>query len=51
MSSVQLSDFEEKFQDPSDVLNDALNGCFIEASLKPGLVKHRLKNQEKWINI
>ena len=32
MSSVQLSDFEEKFQDPSDVLNDALNGCFIEAS-------------------
>jgi uncharacterized OsmC-like protein len=25
------------------LLNAAIKGCFIEASLKPGLVKHRLK--------
>ena len=31
MSSVQLSDFEDKFKNPSDVLQDALNGSFLEA--------------------
>ena len=32
MTSVQLSDFEDKFKNPSDILHDALNGCFLEAS-------------------
>ena len=32
MSSVQLSDFENKFRNPSDILHDALNGSFLEAS-------------------
>ena len=32
MSSVQLSDFEDKFQNPSSVLHDALTGSFVEAS-------------------
>ena len=33
------------------LLNAAIKGCFIEASLKPGLVKHRLKNKDNWISI
>ncbi len=32
MSAIQLSDFEHKFTNPSDVLHDALTGSFIEAS-------------------
>ena len=32
MSSVQLSDFEDKFQNPSSVLHDALTGSFVEAT-------------------
>ena len=32
MSAIQLSDFEHKFTNPSDVLHDALTGRFIEAS-------------------
>lgn len=32
MSAVQLSDFENKFRNPSDVLHDALTGSFVEAS-------------------
>jgi uncharacterized OsmC-like protein len=41
----------ENIENKIKLLNAAIDGCFIEASLKPGLVKHRLKNQEKWINI
>jgi uncharacterized OsmC-like protein len=33
------------------LLNAAIKGCFIEASLKPGLVKHRLKNMDNWISV
>lgn len=29
----------------------ASEGCFVEQSLKPGLVKHRLKSGESWIEI
>ena len=32
MSAVQLSDFEQKFRDSSDILHDALAGSFVEAS-------------------
>jgi len=32
MSAVQLSDFEQKFQDSSNILHDALAGSFVEAS-------------------
>ena len=34
-----------------NLLNAAIKGCFIEASLKPGLVKHRLKNKDNWISV
>lgn len=33
------------------LLNAAVAGCYIEASLKPGIVKHRLKHKDNWINI
>ena len=33
------------------LLNAAIKGCFIEVSLKPGLVKHRLKNKDNWISV
>ena len=33
------------------LLMAAIDGCFIEASLKPGIVKHRLKDNESWITI
>jgi uncharacterized OsmC-like protein len=33
------------------LLNAAIKGCFIESSLKPGLVKHRLKNKDNWISV
>ena len=29
----------------------AAKGCFIEQSLKPGLVKHRLKIGENWVEV
>ena len=32
MSSIQISDFKDKFSNPSDILQDALNGSFLEAS-------------------
>ena len=41
----------ENIENKIKLLNAAIDGCFIEASLKPGLVKHRLKNQENWISI
>ena len=33
------------------LFNAAIKCCFIEASLKPGLVKHRLKNKDNWISV
>ncbi|MBI3435530.1 MAG: OsmC family protein [Proteobacteria bacterium] len=29
----------------------AEKGCFVEASLKPGLVRHRLKVGDKWVEL
>ena len=40
----------ENIENKVKLLNAAIDGCFIEASLKPGLVKHRLKNQENYEN-
>ena len=31
MSAIQLSDFEHKFTNPSDVLHDALTGKFYRS--------------------
>jgi uncharacterized OsmC-like protein len=42
---------DETIQNKKKLLNAAIQGCFIEASLKPGIVKHRLKNDKEWINI
>ena len=42
---------EESIERKKELLEAAINGCFIEASLKPGIVKHRLKDKENWINI
>jgi hypothetical protein len=42
---------EEPIERKKQLLKAAINGCFIEASLKPGIVKHRLKDNENWINI
>jgi len=41
----------ENIENKVKLLNAAIDGCFIEASLKPGLVRHRLKNEENWISI
>jgi uncharacterized OsmC-like protein len=42
---------EEPVQRKKQLLEAAINGCFIEASLKPGIVKHRLKDKNNWITI
>ena len=42
---------EETIERKKKLLDAAINCCFIEASLKPGIVKHRLKDKENWINI
>ena len=42
---------EEPIERKKKLLEAAINGCFIEASLKPGIVKHRLKDKENWLNI
>ena len=41
----------EKIENKIKLLMAAIDGCFIEASLKPGIVKHRLKDNESWITI
>lgn len=41
----------ESIENKIKLLNAAIEGCFIEASLKPGIVSHRLKDKENWINI
>ena len=41
----------ENIENKIKLLKTAIDGCFIEASLKPGIVKHRLKYNQKWINI
>ena len=42
---------EEPIERKKKLLEAAINGCFIEASLKPGIVKHRLKDKENWLSI
>ena len=42
---------EEPVERKKKLLEAAINGYFIEASLKPGIVKHRLKDKENWISI
>jgi uncharacterized OsmC-like protein len=37
--------------DKRRLLAAAQKGCFIEQSLKPGLVKHRLKIGERWVEV
>ena len=41
----------EPIERKKKLLEAAINGCFIEASLKPGIVKHRLKDKENWLSI
>ena len=33
------------------LVDAARKGCFVEQSLRPGLVQHRLKNGDRWIEI
>ena len=42
---------EEPIERKKKLLEAAINGCFIEASLKPSIVKHRLKHKENWISV
>ena len=42
---------EEPIERKKKLLEAAINGCFIEASLKPGIVKHRLKHKENWLSV
>ena len=42
---------EETIERKKKLLEAAINGCFIEASLKPGIVKHRLKDEENWLSV
>ena len=42
---------DETIKNKTILLNAAVAGCFIVASLKPGIVKHRLKHEYFWINI
>ena len=42
---------EEPVQLKKHLLEAAFNGCFIEASLKPGVIKHRFKDKDNWITI
>ncbi|MGH7095353.1 MAG: OsmC family protein [Stellaceae bacterium] len=37
--------------DKRRVIAAAAKGCFIEQSLKPGIVKHRLKIGENWVDV
>jgi uncharacterized OsmC-like protein len=36
--------------DKRRLLAAAQKGCFVEQSLKPGLVRHRLKIGERWVD-
>jgi len=38
-------------EDKKRVIDAAGKGCFVEAILKPGLVKHRLKVGDEWIDV
>ena len=37
--------------DKRRLVDAAAKGCFIEQSLKPGIVKHRLKLRGDWVNV
>ena len=42
---------EEPIERKKKLLEAAINGCFIESSLKSGIVKHRLKDKENWLSV
>ena len=42
---------KEPIERKKKLLEAAINGCFIESSLKPGIVKHRLKDKENWVSV
>ena len=42
---------DETIKNKTILLNVAVAESFIVASLKPGIVKHRLKHEYFWINI
>ena len=42
---------EASVEDRRRLIDAAAKGCFIEQSLKPGLVKHRLKVGGQWLEI
>ena len=42
---------EEPIERKKKLLEAAINGCFIESSLKPGIVKHRLKDKKNWLSV
>ena len=42
---------EEPVQLKKQLVEAAFNSCFIEASLKPGIIKHRFKDKDNWITI
>ena len=42
---------EEPIERKKKLLEAAINGCFIESSLKPGIVNHRLKDKENWVSV
>ena len=42
---------KEPIERKKKLLEAAINGCFIESSLKPGIVKHRLRHKENWISV
>jgi hypothetical protein len=37
--------------DKRGLLTAAEKGCFVEQSLKPGLIRHRLKIGERWVEV
>jgi hypothetical protein len=37
--------------DKKRLIEAAAKGCFVEQSLKPGIVKHRLKVDDDWVAV
>jgi hypothetical protein len=37
--------------DKQRLIDAAAKGCFVEQSLKPGIVKHRLKVGDDWVAV
>ena len=38
-------------EDRRRLIEAAAKGCFIEQSMKPGIVKHRLKCGDRWVDV